>query len=246
MKPSIIYGYHPLREALRADKLSLDSIYIAKQLKEEGKRTKEILSLAYMKGIPVKRIEKRELSKMTGVLTHQGFAAKIEPFIYTELNEILAQSSPLTLLALDSIMDPQNLGAVIRSSHCMGMKGILLPTHRAAHITPTVIKASAGAVFHTLIAKVINLAHTLDIVKRKGLWIYGLSMDGTIPLFKTDLPDNLVLVVGGEEKGIRPVIRKRCDELLFIPMFGRIESLNLSAACSVAFYEIVRQRELKC
>jgi 23S rRNA (guanosine2251-2'-O)-methyltransferase len=147
------------------------------------------------------------------------------------------------LVLLDSIVDPNNLGAIVRTAHCVGADALVVPTDRAVGATPSVSKASAGALEYTRICRVTNLAGTIQMLKKKGVWVAGLAMEGSQTIFQADLNGPLALVVGGEEKGLRPLVRQHCDYLVSIPLRGRVDSLNASAAAAVVLYEAFRQRQ---
>ena len=149
---------------------------------------------------------------------------------------------PALILVLDGIQDPQNLGALIRSAHGCGAQGVVLPRDRAASLTPAVGKASAGALEYIDVARVNNLKRTLELFKKEGIWVVGLTMEGDLPLYELDLCQPTALVIGGEERGIRPLVKRTCDLLASIPQRGRLDSLNAAAAGAIALYETLRQR----
>jgi len=244
MKTEIIYGIHPVLEALRAARRRIDEIYLAKGA--TSKRLEKIDVLALSKSTPVKRIDMSRLSRKTQTEHHQGAAARVGAFPLTHLSDIIAQPDPQTqnpfLIVLDNIVDPHNLGAVIRSALAVGVDGIIIPKDRAAGPTPAVSKASAGMLEHARLTRVTNIVAAIKILKKKGLWLFGLDQAAGQSLYAADLCGAIALVIGGEEKGIRPLIRKNCDGLLFIPQSGRVDSLNASVAASVAMYEVYRQR----
>ena len=170
----------------------------------------------------------------------------VSPLPLDELDRVLDQSkakqASCLVMLLDSVKDPNNLGAIIRSAHCVGADGLVIPKDRAAGPTPAVSKASAGALEHTRLCRVTNLATTIKWLKKRGVWVAGLAMQASQSVFEMDLKGPLALVVGGEEKGLRPLIRQHCDFLVSIPMQGRVDSLNASAAATVVLYEAYRQR----
>jgi 23S rRNA (guanosine2251-2'-O)-methyltransferase len=145
---------------------------------------------------------------------------------------------------LDSIMDPQNLGSIIRAAHCLGANGIVIPEDRAAQVTAAVYKSSAGSVGQIPVARVVNLAQSIDYLKDKGFWVFGADVHDGSPLMDMDFKCSAVLVLGGEEKGLRPLVRKKCDFLVTIPMTGNFDSLNVSVAAGIIQYEILRQRNM--
>ncbi|MEI6306877.1 MAG: 23S rRNA (guanosine(2251)-2'-O)-methyltransferase RlmB, partial [Deltaproteobacteria bacterium] len=176
----------------------------------------------------------------------QGVALMVEPFLYAGLDELLAgieQSGRAGfLLVLDGIQDPHNLGALIRSAACAGCDGVIIPKDRAAGITPTVEKASAGAVETIPVSMVTNIAQTLQSLKGSGYWVYGLSEEAGHSLYNVDFQGKVVLLIGSEGEGIRPLVRKQCDAVMSIPHYGGVASLNASVAGGIALFEAARRR----
>jgi len=246
MKEEIIYGLNPVSEALRGTRKAFE-LFVAGT--GTDRRLEKLLKLATDKGVPVRKREKTDLSRLCGTEHHQGVALRVEGYSYAELGDILALCRASTekglLLVLDGVQDPHNLGAVIRSAACAGVQGVIIPRDRAARITPTVEKASAGAVETVAVAQVVNVAQTLEELKKEGFWIYGAADAAADHLYGLDLTGDVVLVIGGEGEGIRPLVRKRCDGLFSIPMRGGVSSLNASVAAGVALFEAVRQRMAK-
>jgi 23S rRNA (guanosine2251-2'-O)-methyltransferase len=183
----------------------------------------------------------RELSEAAGTRDHQGVLAWCEPYRYADGWELAAQDQPL-LACLDQVTDPHNLGAVIRSAEGAGATGVVVPAHGSATITPAVARASAGAVEHLPVAVVPNLARYLGEVKRGDLWIYAATGDAERTMWETDLSGGVVLVFGAEGKGLRPLVRRTCDDAVAIPLNGHVESLNVSVAAALLLYEARRQR----
>jgi 23S rRNA (guanosine2251-2'-O)-methyltransferase len=183
----------------------------------------------------------RELSEAAGTRDHQGVLAWCEPYKYADGWELAAQEQPL-LACLDQVTDPRNLGAVIRSAEGAGASGVVVPAHGSATITPAVARASAGAVEHLPVAVVPNLARYLGEVKRGDLWIYAATGDAERTMWETDLSGGVVLVFGAEGKGLRPLVRRTCDDAVAIPLNGHVESLNVSVAAALLLYEARRQR----
>ena len=170
----------------------------------------------------------------------------VAPFIYTELEELLSNietsDETLFLLLLDGIQDPQNLGALIRTAACAGVQGVIIPKDRACGVTPVVEKASAGAVETVPVVQVTNLVQCLERLKQAGCWVFGLAGESRTTICQADFKGNLVLIIGGEGDGIRPLVRKQCDHLVAIPHYGGVASLNASVAGGVALFEAARQR----
>lgn len=240
MKENYIYGKNPVIEVLKSGK-DVDKIYMLK-----GASDKRIEALAKEAGVVITRTDDKKLESMAGTRSNQGVVALVTDFSYSTVEDILAYAEekgdkPFVVI-LDSIEDTHNLGAIIRSCECAGVHGVIIPKRRSAIVNQTVYKTSAGAVEHMKVAKVTNIARILDELKDKGLWIYGADMEGTENYFDANMTGSIGLVIGGEDKGITPLIAKKCDVLVKIPMVGNISSLNASASAAILIYDIVRQR----
>lgn len=240
----ILVGIHPVREMLRAGRRTCRTLWLARG--QDQPRIAELRSLAEARGIPVQECSAEKLAKRCKDDHHQGVAADVSPFTFTDLGSVLPPAAEVRqdafLLALDSILDPQNLGAILRSAQCAGIEAVILPKDRSVRPTPVVSKASAGALEHTRLVQVTNLANTLADLKAGGFWVAGTDAASGSSLFESDLTGPLVVVIGSEGKGMRPLVRRRCDFLLAIPQAGVIGSLNASAAAAVVLYEAFRQR----
>jgi 23S rRNA (guanosine2251-2'-O)-methyltransferase len=216
---------------------------------QDQPRIAELRGLAEARGIPVRVSPAEKLAKHCSDDHHQGVAADVSPFAFTDLGSVLGPMGEVRqatfLLALDSILDPQNLGAILRSAQCAGIEAVILPKDRSVRPTPVVSKASAGALEHTRLIQVTNLANTLADLKTGGFWVAGTDAASDTNLFESDLTGPLVVVIGSEGKGMRPLVRRRCDFLLAIPQAGAIGSLNAAAAAAVVLYEAFRQRMVK-
>jgi 23S rRNA (guanosine2251-2'-O)-methyltransferase len=240
----LIYGYHPVREALKAGKRHIKKIFIT-----EGKRSSrfaDIRSLAKAAQVPVQHLSPNEIDSMVAVLGNQGICASSGPFQTTHLDELLQISidqEPLILL-IDQVVDPQNLGALIRTAYCAGLHGVIITKDRSAGPSPAVSKASAGAMEHISLTRITNMVTTIKRLKKEGIWVAGLEGSEGQSIYATDLTGPLALVVGSEEKGIRPLVKKNCDLLVAIPQIGNIDSLNASVAGGVVMYEAYRQRNI--
>ncbi len=229
-----VYGRRAVREALRGRREVLELWATERAVKAE----------AWLRELDRPRVQsrpERELSEAVGTRDHQGVVAWCEPYRYADGWELAAVERPL-LACLDQVTDPRNLGAVCRSAEGAGATGVVVPAHGSAMVTPAVCRASAGAVEHLAIAVVPNLARYLGEVKRGDLWIYGAVGNGAKPMWETDLSGGLALVFGAEGKGLRPLVRRTCDEVVSIPMEGSVESLNVSVAAALLLYEARRQR----
>jgi 23S rRNA (guanosine2251-2'-O)-methyltransferase len=194
--------------------------------------------------VPVHRREKIDLTKMCASSHHQGIALEVEPFRYTELDDLLASISrsvaPGFLLVLDGILDPHNLGALIRSAACAGADGVVIPRDRACGITAAAEKASAGAVETVPVVQVTNIVQALETMKKAGYWVYGLAGEVSQSLYEVKFSGSSVLVIGGEGEGIRQLVRKQCDVVMSIPQYGGVSSLNASVAGGIALFEMAR------
>lgn len=246
MKEEIIYGLNPVMEALRGSRRAFE-LFVAEGTGD--RRVEKLLKLAAEKSVPVRHRDKRDIARICGSDHHQGVALRSEAFAYADLHDILVESakggSPCLLLVLDGIQDPHNLGALIRSAACAGAQGVIIPKDRAARITPTVEKASAGAVETIPVAQVVNIAQTLDELKAQGFWIYGAVGETGAFFYDQNFTGHTALVIGSEGEGIRPLVGKKCDVLISIPIMGGVSSLNASVAGGVIMFEIVRQRMTK-
>ncbi|RNC67573.1 MAG: 23S rRNA (guanosine(2251)-2'-O)-methyltransferase RlmB [Desulfuromonadales bacterium] len=243
MKEEILFGIHTVMEALRGSRRAFE-LFVSRD--SHDRRMEKLLKLATEKGIAVRNRDKQDLSRLCGSEHHQGVALRLEGFPYTELEDILntwrASGETGLLLALDGVQDPHNLGALIRSAACAGAHGVIIPKDRAARVTATVEKSAAGAAETIPVAQVTNLAQTLEELKEAGFWAYGTADSAAASLYGQDLTGNVVIVIGGEGEGVRPLVRKKCDFLVAIPLQGGVSSLNASVAGGVVLFEAVRQR----
>jgi 23S rRNA (guanosine2251-2'-O)-methyltransferase len=241
MKDLWIYGINPVSEALGSSRCHIREIWVAHGRGFKG--LEDIISAAESKGIPMKKVERSQLDSLTKRAPHQGVMGFIDQFHYTGLDEVLQgnEGDPF-LLILDGIEDPRNLGALIRTADACGVWGVIIPKDRAAGITPAVAKSSAGAVFHIPLVRVTNIASTLRKIKERGIWVAGAAAEAPTEIYDHDLAIPLAVVIGGEGRGIRPLVKKECDLLASIPMQGKVNSLNASVAGAIILYEILRQR----
>jgi 23S rRNA (guanosine2251-2'-O)-methyltransferase len=245
-KPStnIIAGRNPVIEALRAGTI-IERIVILAGVK--GGIIEKIKQMAKRNRVPVVEVGKQKFRELVSDTTTQGVVAVVGTKAYVEIDTILdiakeRNEKPFVLI-LDEIEDPQNLGALIRTAECAGVHGAIIPKHHAASVNQTVAKTSAGASEHLAVAKVTNIASTLEELKEKGLWIVG-TAPGTEKMFtQVDYTMPIALVVGSEGKGIRELVREKCDFLVQIPLFGKVESLNASVAGALVMYEVVKKRK---
>ncbi len=241
----VLYGFHPVVEALKAGRRTIYSLMVDRVSPSD--RQVQVIELAEQGRISWQTLTPEQIRAACGSDQHQGIAASVSPLPTDSLESIISENGrdagTCLLVLLDSIVDPNNLGAIVRTAHCVGADALVVPTDRAVGATPSVSKASAGALEHTRLCRVTNLAGTIQMLKKKGVWVAGLAMEGSQTIFQADFNGPLALVVGGEEKGLRPLVRQHCDYLVSIPLRGRVDSLNASAAAAVVLYEAFRQRQ---
>ena len=231
-----------MREALRSGR-PINKILIAEGGQPGSLR--EIFSMAREGNIPVQKAERRRLNKFVPETAHQGVVALAAAREYVEVEDILASVKPgeaPLLILLDEINDPHNLGAILRTADASGVHGVIIPRRRSAPLTQVVAKSSAGAVEYVPVARVANLAMTMEDLKKKGLWIAGADAAGEELYWDARLDGPLALVIGGEDKGLGRLVKERCDLLVRFPLHGRVNSLNASVAAALFAYEGLRQR----
>ncbi len=242
----ILYGRQPVRETLRAGRRQLFKLLMARGLEPSG-IVREILTLAEQANLPVQAVDRQQLEKLGGEVNHQGLAAEVSGYPYVDVEDILevarqADDLPFLLL-LDHIQDPQNLGSLLRSAEAVGVHGVIIPSRRAVGVTPAAVRASAGAAEHVRVAQVSNLVQAVERLKAGGVWVVGLEALASAQLYTlADLRGPLGLVVGSEGTGLTRLVRERCDQLIRLPMYGRVGSLNAGVAGAIALYEARRQR----
>ncbi len=236
---------NPVRERLRAGGEGVSELWLAEGA-TRGAAFADLERLARAAGAKVREAPRQKLERLAGTDRHQGVVAVVADFRYAELDDLLAAAAasgrPPLLVVLDGVEDPHNLGAIIRSAHALGAHGVVIPKDRAVGVTPAAAKASAGAVERCPVARVTNVAKTLEALKEAGVWSVALAADGDQPLAQVDLRGPTALVLGSEGEGLRPLVRKTCDLSASIPMSGEIDSLSVSASAAVALYEAARQR----
>ena len=228
-----VYGRRPVREALRGRRQVLE-LWASERAVAAEPWLGEAQPKLHLK-------LERELSEAAGTRDHQGVVAWTEPYRYADAWELAAHERPL-LVCLDRVTDPRNLGAVCRSAEGAGATGVVVPAHGSAAVTPAVAKASAGAVEHLPVAVVTNLARYLEEIKRDDLWIYAAAGDAEETVWDADFSGGTVFVLGAEGKGLRPLVRRRCDAAVSIPLAGQVDSLNVSVAAAFLLFEARRQR----
>jgi 23S rRNA (guanosine2251-2'-O)-methyltransferase len=239
-----IYGIHPVREALKSPHAQIEKIWIG--IKRPHPSFQVILDLARARKIPVVTTGRETLDRMAGGSVHQNVVAIIQGIPYADIEQILLhwkeQKTRGLFLILDGIQDPQNFGSLVRTALGCGVQGIIIPKDRAVGITPAVIKASAGATAHLPIARVVNIAMAVETLKHEGIWVYGAAGEASDAIYNLDLDIDLAIVLGAEGRGMRSLVKKKCDRLFSIPMKGPVSSFNVSVAGGMILYEIMRQR----
>lgn len=238
-----VVGRNAVRELLKSER-GIEKIYVKKGGSHEGSIT-VLVAEAIERGIPVVEIEGQKLDAISQGTSHQGIVAIASLKEYSTIDDMLALAEergekPLIVIA-DSIEDPHNLGALIRCAECAGAHGVVIPKRRAVGITPTVYKSSAGAIEHMLIAKVSNIATTIEQLKKKGVWVFTSEADGT-PYYETDFDCACAIVLGSEGNGVSRIVKENSDFIVSIPMYGKVNSLNVSTAASVILCHAARMQ----
>ena len=242
VKSEVISGRNPVSEALRGSR-PIDKIMVAKG--EKSGAVVVILAKAREKKIPVKEVDRTKLDFLSGGAVHQGIIAFAAVKEYCTVEDILAcaenRGEPPFIVVLDELEDPHNLGAIIRTAECAGVHGVIVPKRRSAGLSYTVGKASAGAIEYMNVARVTNIAATIDELKAKGVWVFGADMNGT-DYEKCDFSEPCAIVIGNEGKGISRLVREKCDVIVSLPMKGKINSLNASVAAGILMYQAMKGR----
>jgi 23S rRNA (guanosine2251-2'-O)-methyltransferase len=233
VKQETVYGIRPVVEALGSRRRRVFEVIDA-----VGDR--EVAEAAIARGVEVKRAPRQRVEELAGGGVHQGVVARVEPYPYSGLDEILSTREPL-ILVLDGVSDPRNLGAVLRAADGAGASGVIIPKDRAVGVTAAAVKASAGASEHVRVARETNLRRAVETMKRAGIWVYAAEAGGT-PYTELDLTGPVGLVLGSEGRGVRRLVREGCDGIVSIPMLGAVGSLNVSVASAVLLYEVRRRR----
>jgi 23S rRNA (guanosine2251-2'-O)-methyltransferase len=239
----IIYGINPVKEALKGRAGEIEKIVVSKERSGPG----DVLAAAAQNKVPVERLPRKEMDLLAGTTKHQGLMAFLGGgYRYAEIEDVIEvwkRSGEMAFfLVLDTIQDPQNMGSLIRTAHAAGVHGVVVPKDRTSSVTSTVVKASAGATEHTHIARVTNLAQAMERLKEEGVWVMGVETGFKEDIFTADLKRDLAIVIGSEGRGIRRLVRERCDFCVSIPMAGKVDSLNAAQAGAVALFEARRQR----
>lgn len=242
----VIYGMHAVQAALNNEQIKIQAIYLTDT---KSAKLEFLLNLAEKKNIPVKSMTRRELDSLLGEVNHQGIAAKVT---YTQanydeadvLNWIETNDKPVLLLVLDGVQDPHNLGACLRTANAAGVTAVIAPKDKAVSLTATVRKVACGAAETLPFIQVTNLTRFLKQIQQAGVWCYGLAGEATKTIYQQDLKGHIALVLGAEGDGLRQLTQTTCDEILSIPMYGNVSSLNVSVATGIILFEALRQRTL--
>lgn len=236
-----IIGRNAVAEAIKSGQ-TIDRLVAAKDQKDAG--AQRIINDAKSRGIKVFFYNKEVLDRESDGKKHQGFIAEVTDFKYSELEDILAlaekRGEPPFILILDGVEDPHNLGSILRVAECGGVHGVIIPRHRSVSVNDTVVKVSAGAAAHMLVAKVTNVNDAIDELKERGVWVYAADMDGD-DIYKTKLTGATAFVIGGEGGGVKRLTKQKCDGSVALPMRGKVNSLNASVAAGLVVYEYIRQ-----
>jgi 23S rRNA (guanosine2251-2'-O)-methyltransferase len=242
----VLYGLHPVEEAIRSGSRSLDHVLVARDRKDE--RLERVIALCRVGGIRVAMESREQLTRLAKTDAHQGVLAMVRERQFLGIEDLLkpgraaAEGRHKFFLALDGVEDPHNLGALLRTAEGAGIDGVVIPERRSAPVNATVAKTSAGASEHVRIARVTNLVRSLEQMKQKNVWVLGLDERGTPDYMDFDFRTDCVLVLGREGAGLHDLVKKTCDHLLRIPMAGAVSSLNVSVAGAIVMYEAMRQR----
>lgn len=242
-----IYGLIPVIEALRAGQRTIENIAIAEGARHE--RLRELILLAKEAKVPIHRVPRISLDKWLGETKHQGIVATAAAAKYRDADDLLdlfalraGSNAPPLILALDGVEDPRNFGAILRTAECAGVDGVFIPERRAVRLTDIVVKAAAGAVEYVPVARVTNLVRLIEEFKERNIWVVGAAAEGSSDYTDWDWTLPSAIFLGGEGSGLHRLVRERCDALVRIPVFGKLESLNVSVAAGVLLYEVQRQR----
>jgi 23S rRNA (guanosine2251-2'-O)-methyltransferase len=245
----LIYGVNPVREALHAGRKPRE-IVIAEGAREE--RLRELIEVARDSHVPIKRAPRSKLDRDAGGAQHQGVIAYLAASNYADADDLLesissrpSDDSPALVLVLDGIEDPRNLGAILRTAECAGADGVFIPERRAAGLNEAVAKTSAGAVEHLPVARVTNLTVLIRQLKERNIWVIGTSDDAPVDYCDWDWTRPSAIVLGAEGSGLHRLVRENCDAVVRIPVYGKVQSLNVSVASGIILYEATRQRSIR-
>ena len=242
----VLYGVHPVAEALKSGRRRFDHVLVAAERHDD--RLASLVAHCKQLGVRVRQEAREHLTQLAGTAAHQGVVAVVRPKELLTIEDLFEAPDPnqaRLLLALDGVEDPQNLGALLRVADGAGVDGVIVTERRSAPLSPVAVKASAGASEHLRIARVVNLVRALEELKQQNIWVIGLDERGETDYDRFDMTGNCVLVMGREGAGLHDLVKRTCDHLLRIPMSGGVSSLNVSTAGAVVLYEAARQRRAK-
>ncbi len=238
-----VEGRNSVYELLKTDK-EIDKILVQKDLKDDA--SKRLINVIRSHKVKLQMVDKYVIEKESESKRNQGFIAYVSDYKYFEIEDILeaAKDKDGLIIILNEILDPHNLGSIIRVCECAGADGIIIGKDRSASVNDTVMRVSAGALNHVKVARVTNINTAIDELKDNGYWIYATELGGG-DIYKSNLTGKICLVIGGEDSGVKRLTKEKCDGIVTIPMFGKVNSLNASVACGIAVYEVVRQRSIE-
>jgi 23S rRNA (guanosine2251-2'-O)-methyltransferase len=235
-----VEGRNAVYELLKTDK-EIDKILVQKDLKDDA--SKRLINVIRSHKIKLQLVDKYVIEKESESKRHQGFIAYVSDYKYFDVEDILAgcNEDNALVVILNEILDPHNLGSIIRVCECAGAQGLVISKDRCASVSDTVMRISAGALNHVKVAKVTNINNTIEQLKDNGFWVYGCEVGGG-DIYKSNLTGKIALVIGGEDSGVKRLTKEKCDGIISLPMHGKVNSLNASVACGIAVYEVLRQR----
>ena len=238
-----VEGRNSVYELLKTDK-EIDKILVQKDLKDDA--SKRLINVIRSHKVKLQPVDKYVIEKESESKRHQGFIAYVSDYKYFDVDDILdgCDGDNALVVILNEILDPHNLGSIIRVCECAGANGIIIGKDRSASVNDTVMRVSAGALNHVKVARVTNINTAIDTLKDNGFWVYGAELGGG-DIYKSDLTGKVCLVIGGEDSGVKRLTKEKCDGIISIPMYGKVNSLNASVACGIAVYEVLRQRQIK-
>lgn len=235
-----VEGRNSVYELLKTDK-EIDKVLVQKDLKDEA--SKRLINVIRSHKVKVQLVDKYVIEKESESKRSQGFIAYTSDYKYFDIEDIIEEIADKDgiVVILSEILDPHNLGSIIRVCECAGVDGIVIGKDRSASVNDTVMRISAGALNHMKVARVVNINQAIDKLKENGYWVYGAEVGGD-EIYKANLTGKICLVIGGEDSGVKRLTKEKCDGIISIPMYGKVNSLNASVACGVVVYEAVRQR----
>ncbi len=235
-----VEGRNAVYELIKSDK-EIDKILVQKDLKDDA--SKRLINTIRSHKIKVQLVDKYVIEKESESKRSQGFIGYTSDYKYFDVEDIIesAKDKDGFIVMLNEVLDPHNLGSIIRVCECAGVDGVIIGKDRSASVSDTVMRISQGALNHFKVARVVNINNTIDLLKKNGYWVFGAEAGGS-DIYKTNLTGKICLIIGGEDSGVKRLTKEKCDGIISIPMFGKINSLNASVACGVAVYEAVRQR----